>query len=148
MARGRKAQQALLPPINRRAPASRPAAGRVAGHQRIHHQHSVALKEDAMELLDRYLQAVKKHLPLGRQDDIIAELRANMESQLEDKESALGRPMTLGESEDWLRQMGSPIQLALQYQHQQYLIGPSIYPMYLFVIRTAFLWATIIYSVV
>ena len=25
-----------------------------------------------MELLDRYLQAVKKHLPLKRQDDIIA----------------------------------------------------------------------------
>jgi hypothetical protein len=101
-----------------------------------------------MDLLDRYLQAVKKHLPLSRQDDIIAELRANMESQLEDKESALGRPMTLGESEDWLRQMGSPIQVAMQYQPQQYLIGPSIFPMYLYVIRTALLWATIIYSVV
>ena len=31
-----------------------------------------------MELLDRYLQAVKKHLPLQRQDDILAELRANL----------------------------------------------------------------------
>ena len=39
-----------------------------------------------MELLDRYLQAVKKHLPWQRQDDIIAELRANLESQLEDRE--------------------------------------------------------------
>jgi len=38
-----------------------------------------------MELLDRYLQAVKKYLPLARQEDIIAELRANMEAQLEDK---------------------------------------------------------------
>ena len=35
-----------------------------------------------MELLDRYLEAVKKHLPWQRQDDIIAELRANLESQL------------------------------------------------------------------
>ena len=29
-----------------------------------------------MELLDRYLQAVKKHLPWKRQDDIIAELKS------------------------------------------------------------------------
>jgi len=43
-----------------------------------------------MELLDRYLQAVKRHLPWERQDDIIAELKANLESQLEDKESELG----------------------------------------------------------
>ena len=47
-----------------------------------------------MELLDRYLEAVKKHLPWQRQDDIIAELRANLEAQLEDKEAGLGRPLT------------------------------------------------------
>ena len=101
-----------------------------------------------MDLLDRYLQAVKKHLPLKRQDDIVAELRANMESQLEDKEAALGRPVTIGEAEDWLRQMGSPMKVAMQYQPQQYLIGPAIFPMYLFVIRMAFLWATVIYAIV
>ena len=43
-----------------------------------------------MELLDRYLEAVKKHLPWKRQDDIIAELRANLEAQLDDKETELG----------------------------------------------------------
>ncbi len=46
-----------------------------------------------MELLNRYLEAVKKHLPWQRQDDIIAELRANLESQLEEKEDGLGRPL-------------------------------------------------------
>lgn len=51
-----------------------------------------------MELLDRYLQAVKKHLPLQRQDDIIAELKANLEAQLEDKEGALGRPLSKAEA--------------------------------------------------
>ena len=65
-----------------------------------------------MELLDRYLQAVKKHLPWQRQDDIIAELRANLESQLEEKESALGRPLTSAEAEDWFKQLGSPLQVA------------------------------------
>ena len=101
-----------------------------------------------MELLDRYLQAVKKHLPLRRQDDILAELRANMESQLEDKESEIGRPLTIGEAEDWLRQMGSPVLVASHYQTHQYLIGPTIFPVYWYVMRTAILWASILYTVV
>jgi len=65
-----------------------------------------------MELLDRYLQAIKKHLPWQRQDDLIAELRANLESQLEDKEAELGRPLTAAEVEAWLKHMGSPMQAA------------------------------------
>jgi hypothetical protein len=101
-----------------------------------------------MELLDRYLQAVKKHLPLKRQDDIIAELRANMESQIEDKESKLGRPLDTKELEDLLRKMGPPILVAGRYQPQQYLIGPAVFPIYWYVLRIAFLWATIIYAIV
>jgi len=101
-----------------------------------------------MELLERYLQAVRKYLPLRRQDDIIAELRANLEAQLEDKETELGRPLTIGEAEDWLRALGSPMMVAARYQPQQYLIGPALFPMYMFVMRTAFLWVIIIYSIV
>lgn len=101
-----------------------------------------------MDLLDRYLQAVKKHLPWQRQDDIIAELRANLEAQLEDKEAAMGRPLTAGEAEAWLKQIGPPMQVAARYQPQQYLIGPGVFPMYWYVLRIAFLWAIIIYSIV
>jgi len=101
-----------------------------------------------MELLDRYLQAVRKYLPARRQDDIIAELRANMESQIEDKESELGRTLTQGEMEDLLRKMGSPVIVASRYQPQQYLIGPAIFPLYLYVLRVVVLWALIVYSIV
>jgi hypothetical protein len=101
-----------------------------------------------MELLERYLQAVKRHLPLERQDDILAELRANMEAQLEDKESELGRKVTQGEAEDWLRAMGPPVLVASRYHVQRYLIGPALYPLYLYVLRMAALWALIIYMVV
>jgi hypothetical protein len=100
-----------------------------------------------MELLDRYLRAVKKHLPWERQEDIIAELRGNLEAQLEDKESELGRPLTQNEAEDWLRQIGAPIQVVARYQPQQYLIGPSLYPVFWFVLRTAILWVMIVYSI-
>jgi hypothetical protein len=101
-----------------------------------------------MDLLDRYLQAVKKHLPWQRQDDILAELRANLESQLEDKEAGLGRPLTDAEAEAWLKEVGPPLRMASRYQAQQYLIGPAIFPTYWFVLRMAFFWALIVYSVV
>jgi hypothetical protein len=101
-----------------------------------------------MELLDRYLEAVRKNLPWKRQDDILAELRANLEAQLEDKESALGRPLTQEEAGAWLKQLGSPLQMAARYQPQQYLIGPALFPIYRQVMRTAFLWFTAIYVVV
>lgn len=101
-----------------------------------------------MELLDRYLQAVKKHLPWQRQEDIIAELRANLESQLEERQDELGRPLTPAEEEQWVRGLGSPVQMAAHYQPQQYLIGPAIYPVYLYVLRLASMWAIIIYTIV
>ena len=101
-----------------------------------------------MELLDRYLQAVRKYLPTRRQDDIIAELRANMESQIEDRESELGRPLTQGEFDDFLRKIGHPMVVALRYQPQQYLIGPALFPLYFYVLRVALLWAFIICMIV
>jgi hypothetical protein len=101
-----------------------------------------------MELLERYLQAVRKYLPLRRQDDIIAELRANMESQVEDRESELGRPLTQGEFDDFLRKMGHPMMVASRYQPQQYLIGPTLFPMYLYVLRIALLWVFVVCMII
>jgi hypothetical protein len=101
-----------------------------------------------MELLDRYLQAVKKHLPWDRQEDIIAELKANLESQLEDKEGELGRPLTKVEAEAWLKEMGLPIQVAARYLPQRYLIGPAVFPMYWYVLKLACFWSLIIFTIV
>ena len=101
-----------------------------------------------MELLDRYLQAVQKHLYFGRQGDVIAELRANLEAQLEDRESELGRPMNQQEAEEWLKGLGHPMMMAAKYQPVQYLIGPGLFPVYLYVLKLVFIWATIVYAVV
>ncbi len=101
-----------------------------------------------MNPLDRYLQAVKKHLPWQRQDDIISELRVNLESQLEEKEAELGRPLTEAEMEAWIKQIGSPLQMASRYLPQQYLIGPALFPTYWYVLRLVFVWATAIYALV
>ncbi|MFP5203949.1 MAG: hypothetical protein ACLGSH_01195 [Acidobacteriota bacterium] len=101
-----------------------------------------------MELLDRYLQAVSRHLTGKRQQDILAELRANLEAQLEDKEAELGRPLTQAEAEAWLKQLGAPMQMAARYRRVQYLIGPGVFPTYWYVLRLALTWAFVIYMVV
>ena len=101
-----------------------------------------------MELLDRYLQAVRRHLPWKRQEDIIAELRANLESQLDEKEGELGRPMTPTEAEQWIKDLGSPSQMASHYEPQRYLIGPAVFPAYVHVLRLAATWAAVLYLVV
>ena len=100
-----------------------------------------------LDLFERYLQAIRKYLPWKRQDDILAELRANLESQLEDREEEMGRPLTEGEMIDWLKGLGSPMHVAMRYQPQQYLIGPSVFPLYWYVLRLALLWAAVIYCV-
>jgi hypothetical protein len=105
-----------------------------------------------MDLFERYIQAIRKYLPWtlsrARQDDIVAELRANFESQLEEREADLGRPLTEGEMIDWLKQLGAPMQVAGRYQPVQYLIGPTLFPMYLYVLRLACFWSLAVYTLI
>jgi hypothetical protein len=60
----------------------------------------------------------------------------------------LSRPLTATEPGDWLKQMGSPMMVAARYQPQQYLIGPAIFPIYLYVLRMVIVLAVIVYSLV
>ena len=57
-----------------------------------------------MELLERYLQAVKFWLPKEQKQDIIAELSEDLHSQIEEKEAELGRKLTAIEVEFLLKQ--------------------------------------------
>src|SRR5271165_7025450 len=100
-----------------------------------------------MELLDRYLEAVRRHLPWKRQDDIIAELRANLEAQAEEREASLGRPITEAEAQEWVRHLGPPFLMAARYGPQQYLIGPGLYPTFRYVLRLGLTWCFIIYCI-
>jgi hypothetical protein len=50
--------------------------------------------------------------------------------------------------EDLLRKMGSPVMVASRYQPQQYLIGPALFPLYLYVLRMVVLWTFIVYGLV
>jgi hypothetical protein len=93
-----------------------------------------------MELLDRYLQAVRFWLPKAEQQDIIAELSSDLYSQIDDKENELGRPLNNAELEVILRRCGSPILVASRYRPQGHLIGPALFPIYQFVLKLVLLW--------
>jgi hypothetical protein len=88
-----------------------------------------------MELLDRYLQAIKFWLPKAQQDDIIAELSEDIRSQIEERETELARTLTKPELEAILKQRGSPVLVASKYLPQQHLIGPVLFPIYKFVLK-------------
>jgi hypothetical protein len=92
-----------------------------------------------MELLDRYLKAVKFWLPNEQKQDIIAELSEDIRSQIEDKESELGRPLNHAELDAILKKLGPPMLVAQRYLPPRYLIGPALFPMYWFVLRLGWL---------
>ncbi len=90
-----------------------------------------------MELIERYLQAVKFALPQEQRDDIIKELRDNILSQVEEGEAELGRPLAENELVDLLKKLGSPMRLASRYRKQQQMIGATMFPIYWKVLKAS-----------
>ena len=88
-----------------------------------------------MELIDRYLHAIRRNLPPAKADDIVAELRDDLMSRVEDREEALGRPLSKDETSALLKDFGHPLVVASRFRTHQYLIGPAIFPFYLSVMR-------------
>lgn len=94
-----------------------------------------------MELIDRYLQAVRFWLPKSRQQqDLIAELGEDLQSQVDAKEEELGRTLTRAEVSEILKRCGSPMVVASRLGPQRYLIGPALFPVYSFVLKMVLAW--------
>lgn len=91
-----------------------------------------------MELLDSYLKAVRRYLPRGQRNDIVAELSEDLRAQLEARERELGRPLTDAEQMAIFQRQGDPMAVALRYRQTGRsltvgweLIGPELFPAYL-----------------
>lgn len=88
-----------------------------------------------MDLIERYLNAIRRNLPARGADDVIAELRDALANRTEDREAALGRPLTAAETEALVKDFGHPWVVAARYRRQQWLIGPDVFPFYFAVVR-------------
>src|SRR5258708_28882674 len=84
-----------------------------------------------MDLLERYLQAVRTYLPTSQQEDILKELGENLRAQMEDKETELGRPLSEDELADILKKHGHPLLVATRHRQSRHLIGSTLVPFYL-----------------
>src|ERR1700722_9531659 len=93
-----------------------------------------------MELLDRYLRAVEFWLPKEQRGDVIDELSDDLRSEIDDKRAAAGRAPSEDEIAAILKERGHPMLVAGRYLPQQYLIGPTLLPLYRFVLRALLLW--------
>lgn len=101
-----------------------------------------------MELLSRYLQAVAEHLPARGREDTLAELRANLEAEIEGREEELGRPLNDAEVAAVLEAHGMPVLVASRYGSQHFLIGPTLFPMYWYTLKRSFPLMVLVYAVV
>lgn len=88
-----------------------------------------------MELIERYLKAIEFWLPGGEKQDILAEISEDIHSQIEERETALGRALTHAELEALLKQRGRPMLVANRYRPQRSLIGPDWFPTYIYVLK-------------
>ncbi|HKF24835.1 MAG TPA: hypothetical protein VKB24_02625, partial [Candidatus Acidoferrum sp.] len=91
----------------------------------------------ARDLLERYLKNVAKGLPEAQCEDIVRELREDVESEMEDKARKLGRPLGEAEQMAVLKERGNPFALAARYREDdrsvafgKRLIGPVLFPFY------------------
>lgn len=100
-----------------------------------------------MDIMERYLAAIRRDLPADKADDIVAELRDDLLTRIEAREDGLGRPLDKAGTEELLREFGRPIVVAARYREHQYLIGPETYPWYVAGLKFAALIVGIITAV-
>ena len=130
----------FLPPLPRRRGHAGAPARRMAPPRRLPRQDHRTLDTDghAMTLVEDYLRAVALLLPKAQRDDIVAELRDTVLSRIEAREAELRRAPTDDETEAVLREIGHPLVVAARYREgPQHVIGPALYPYWLFAVRVA-----------
>lgn len=91
-----------------------------------------------MDLLDRYIAAIRQNLPVSRAEDITNELREELLDRIEARESELGRTLEPAELSAIIKAFGPPLVVAGRYREHRYLIGPDAYPFYLHGLRVTF----------
>jgi hypothetical protein len=82
-----------------------------------------------MNLIDKYIAEVGKHLPRKNRADIEAEIRSTLEDMLEERKPAQG---TVDDETviALLKEYGAPREVAESYTGPRYLIGPRVYPIF------------------
>lgn len=87
-----------------------------------------------MNLIDKYITEVGKHLPRRNRADIEAEIRSTLEDMLEERKQS-GGGVDDATVIQLLREYGAPRKVAESYTGKRYLIGPQLYPTFILVLQ-------------
>ncbi len=82
------------------------------------------------EYIEQYIDNVSLYLTATKKDDVLAELKGNLEGAFEMKQEALERELNEHEIEETFKAFGHPFKAASLYSEQQYLIGPANFPFF------------------
>jgi len=83
-------------------------------------------------LIDRYIRQVGQYVPPKGRAEIEAELRSLIQDMLDDR---YGMSPSDDDIITVLKELGDPRQMATSYHPEQYLIGPSLYPWMMMILR-------------
>ena len=78
-----------------------------------------------MELLERYLRQIKKHLPIKDKEDTIEELRSLILEEFDSKTNGTNDEEVL---HDIIKRYGYPIEVAAKYRNSDPMISSTLRP--------------------
>jgi hypothetical protein len=93
--------------------------------------------EEHMDLIDRYIEEVGKHLPEKQRADIQAEIGSALQDMLEDRAGGDAQAIDEAMVVSVLKEYGAPEKVAASYLPERYLIGPRLYPAFLKTVQIA-----------
>ena len=93
--------------------------------------------EEIRDLFARYAAEVGRYLPASGRADIEREIAATLADRLDDRMKAAGRTAALDDAMAMLKERGHPGKVASSYLTHGYIVGPSVYPLFLLVCRVA-----------
>ena len=85
---------------------------------------------EANELIERYIQEVGRHLPRSNREDIKLELKSLLFDTIEEQTAETGLEPTTKMVAEYLREFGSPEEIAAKYRPERVLIGANLFPLY------------------
>jgi hypothetical protein len=88
-------------------------------------------------IIDRYLAAVSEILPTKLRKDTVTEIRSLIQDALDDRSKTEGRAPDDEMMVAVLKQFGPPESIVAPYLPERYLIGPSMFPTFILVLRIA-----------
>ena len=83
-----------------------------------------------MTIVENYLTQVAEYLASDNDTDVLQELESAIYDAIEEREAEQGRPLANAELARILRKFGAPIDVAAKYARQQYLVGPTLFPVF------------------